>query len=263
MYQGFYNLTSGMLTQSRNLDVISNNMVNIQTPGYKREQMTSTTFQEEMLYRTGIRDKSASEPLGVTSKIKTADTTHITYTQGSLEQTDGIYDFAIQGSGFFCIEGQNGGRVYTRNGSFEADEEGYLSLGGIGRVLGEDGQPILIDSEDFTVDANGSITVTEDDGSGEAQTRVLGRPQVVDFADYSGLRKEDNGVFSTQQAPIETAGSDNGPQIIWKSLEKSNVDLVDEMSSMMSSQRALQSAAQVLKMYDQVMGRTTADIGKL
>ena len=53
MYQGFYNLTSGMLTQSRNLNVISNNMVNIQTPGYKKDKMVSTTFQEEVLYRTG------------------------------------------------------------------------------------------------------------------------------------------------------------------------------------------------------------------
>ena len=52
MYQGFYNLASGMLTQNRNLNVISNNMVNIQTPGYKRDKMVSTTFQEEMLYRT-------------------------------------------------------------------------------------------------------------------------------------------------------------------------------------------------------------------
>lgn len=261
MYQGFYNLTSGMLTQSRNLDVISNNMVNIQTPGYKREQMPSTTFQEEMLYRTGVRDKSGSKPLGVVSQIKTAEATHITYSQGSIEQTDGIYDFAIQGSGFFCVEGENGA-VYTRNGSFEADEEGYLSLGGVGRVLGEDGQPILIDSENFTVDSRGTIAVTEDSGDGEAETRELGKLQIADFADYGSLRKEDNGVFASEQAPILT-DAQNGPRILWKSLEKSNVDLVDEMSGMMSSQRALQSSAQVLKMYDQVMGRAAAEIGKL
>ena len=63
MYQGFYNLTSGMLTQSRNLNVISNNMVNIQTPGYKKDKMVSTTFQEEMLYRTGRRYKDNPEPI--------------------------------------------------------------------------------------------------------------------------------------------------------------------------------------------------------
>ncbi len=57
MYQGFYNLTSGMLTQSRNLNVVSNNMANIQTAGYKKDTMVSSTFQEEMLYRTGRRRK--------------------------------------------------------------------------------------------------------------------------------------------------------------------------------------------------------------
>lgn len=72
MYQGFYNLTSGMLTQQRNLNTVSNNMVNIQTPGYKSDRMVSSTFQEEMLYRTGRTDKSRYTELGITSKIRTA-----------------------------------------------------------------------------------------------------------------------------------------------------------------------------------------------
>ena len=116
MYQGFYNLTSGMLTQSRNLNVISNNMVNVQTSGYKRDTMVTSTFQEEMLYRTGRHNKANPTPLSVTSKIKTASRTYVDYDQGSFEQTDGIYDFAIGGSGFFCIQTPDGER-YTRNGS--------------------------------------------------------------------------------------------------------------------------------------------------
>lgn len=100
MYQGFYNLASGMLTQSRNLNVISNNMVNVQTSGYKRDKMVTSTFQEEMLYRTGTKQKGNPVPLAVTSKIKTASETHVDYEQGSYERTDGLYDFAIGGSGF-------------------------------------------------------------------------------------------------------------------------------------------------------------------
>ena len=128
MYQGFYNLASGMLTQSRNLNVVSNNMVNLQTAGYKRDQMVSSTFQEEMLYRTGRREKGTREPLATTSKIRTASRTYVNYDQGSYETTDGIYDFAIGGKGFFCIQTQNGVQ-YTRNGSFAVDEEGYLVQG--------------------------------------------------------------------------------------------------------------------------------------
>ena len=120
MYQGFYNLTSGMLTQSRNLNVISNNMVNVQTAGYNREKMVSSTFEEEMLYRTGRVNKDDPVELGVTSKIKTAQRTYVNYEQGSFNSTGGVFDFALNGNGFFCIDTAEGVR-YTRNGSFHVD----------------------------------------------------------------------------------------------------------------------------------------------
>lgn len=249
MYQGFYNLTSGMLTQSRNLNVISNNMVNIQTAGYKREKMVSTTFQEEMLYRTGKRYKDNPEEMATTSKIRTADRTYINYEQGSFEQTDGIYDFALADQGFFCID-TPGGIRYTRNGSFSVDDEGFLTLNGMGRVQGADGQPIQIDNENFEVDSQGTITVED---------RQLGRLRVVDFEDYEQLHKEDYGMFSTNQAAQDV----ERPSILWKTLEDSNVDMVEEMTNMMSSQRALQSAAQALKMYDQIMSKAVTDVGRL
>lgn len=272
MYQGFYNLTSGMLTQSRNLNVVSNNMVNIQTPGYKRDKMVSTTFQEEMLYRTGRRNKENQEPLATTSKIRSADRTYVSYEQGSFEVTDGTLDFALAGDGFFCIQTPQGVR-YTRNGSFGVDDEGYLSLNGMGRVLGSDGGPIAITTEDFEVSGQGVITakVRQTAGNGEdgedvaadeeeiPAAEVLGSLRVVDFEDYEQLHKEDYGLFSTGQAPQEV----ENPPILWQSLEKSNVDMVEEMTSMMSSQRALQSAAQVLKMYDQIMSKSSSDVGRL
>ena len=87
----------------------------------------------------------------------------------------------------------------------------------------------------------------------------------MDFADYDQLHKEDNGLFSTNQAQIqamdEIGGGETG--ILWKAIEKSNVNMVEEMTAMMSSQRALQSAAQVLKMYDQMLGKASTDIGRL
>ena len=137
MYQGFYNLASGMLTQSRNLNTISNNMVNIQTPGYKNETMVSSTFKEEMLYRTGKYNKENPTQLASVSKIKTAKQVYTNYDQGGMEQTDGIYDFALNGNGFFCIQTSQGIR-YTRNGSFSVDKDGYLVLNQAGRVLNKE-----------------------------------------------------------------------------------------------------------------------------
>lgn len=282
MYQGFYNLTSGMLTQSRNLNVISNNMVNIQTAGYKSDTMVSTTFQEEMLIRTGAQYKENAQPLATTSKIKAADRTYTNYVQGSFDQTEGVFDFALSGNGFFCVQTADGER-YTRNGAFYVDQEGYLSLAEAGRVLSVDNQPILITDENFNVDERGNITALiqtgetdadddygygeygEDEGGASGLEQVsFGQLKVVDFADYNQLHKEDNGLFSTGQAQT-LLNQPDAPQtpVLWKMLEKSNVNMVQEMTSMMSAQRALQSAAQVLKMYDQVMSKASSEVGRL
>ncbi len=252
MYQGYYNLVSGMLTQNRNLNVISNNMVNVQTPGYKHDTMVSSTFDEEMLYRTGRHNKGNKIPLATTSKIKTASRTYVNHEQGSYQQTQGIYDFAIGGKGYFCIQTQDGER-YTRNGSFSVDEEGYLVLNNLGRVLSTNNQPIQILDENFFVDSKGNIV---------SEAGEFGTLKVVDFADYEQLHKEDNGLFSTAQPQIQPNGEEQ-PVIVWKALEQSNVNMIQEMTSMMSSQRALQSAAQLLKMYDQIMSKSATDVGRM
>lgn len=268
MYQGFYNLASGMLTQNRNLNVISNNMVNVQTAGYKHDTMVTSTFQEEMLYRTGRRNKGEPEALAATSKIKTASRTYINYEQGSFDITDGIYDVALGSKGFFCIDTPAGVR-YTRNGAFSVDNEGFLVLNDQGRVLSKDNQPIQIDNENFTVDEEGRIMAviatggTDEDSEFQIEERDYGTLKVVDFADYDQLRREDNGLFSTGQEAVLMGEEENPVDIRWKCLEKSNVDMVEEMTAMMSSQRALQSAAQMLKMYDQIMSKSSTDIGRL
>ena len=176
-----------------------------------------------------------------------------------------VYDFALNGNGFFCIQTSQGIR-YTRNGSFSVDKDGYLVLNQAGRVLNKEGQPVQIKNENFTVDSKGHITAAitnqsdgEESGSQEVTIEDYGTLKVVDFPDQGQLHAEDNGLFSTAQA--ETTPADTTVQ--WKMLEKSNVDMVEQMTAMMSSQRALQSAAQSLKMYDQIMSKSVSDVGKL
>lgn len=253
MYQGFYTLVSGMLTQNRNLNTISNNMVNIQTAGYKSDTMVASTFGEEMLIRTGKVSKGNPAELARCAKIVSARQTYVDYSQGSLRETDSIYDFAITGKGFFCIRTPEGER-YSRNGSFSVDADGYLTLNGLGQVLSEDDQPIQVTSEDFLADG----------GTFRLDGETFGTLKVVDFADYDQLHKEDNGLLSTNQAQIQPE-NENGArsEVLWKVQEKSNVNMIDEMTAMMSSQRALQSAAQILKMYDQLLAKTSSDVGRL
>ncbi len=267
MFFGFYNLGSGILYQNRNLNVISNNMVNTNTPGFKQDRLFSTTFKDQMLYRTGNKDKSNPTQIGSVSMIRTARASETSFNQGTVEETGGNLDFALTKPGFFTIEGSDGKRYYTRNGSFEIDDDGYLCLPSAGRVLGEDGNPIEITSDHITVDKSGNIYEepikglgTDEDGAGseEEEPTLLGKIGVVDFTDYHQLVKENNGMFS---ADAEGNATDGG--ILWKSIERSNIDPIEEMTSMMSSQRASQSAAQVLKMYDQLMGKIVSDIGRV
>lgn len=267
MFHGFYNLASGMLYQNRNLNVISNNMVNVSTPGYKPDRMLSTTFRDEMLYRSGNLNKSNPVQIGSVSMMRAARSTETSYDQGTLDETGGNLDFALTKPGFFAIEDSDGNRVYTRNGSFTIDEDGYLCLSSLGRVLGEDGNPIELPSDHITVDPTGNIYEeplkglgTDEDGvdTEEQEPTLLGKIGVVDFDDYTQLVKDDYGAFTTA---AEGNAVDGGIQ--WKAVERSNIDPIEEMTSMMSSQRASQSAAQVLKMYDQLMGKIVSDIGRV
>ncbi|MEY8356449.1 flagellar hook-basal body protein [Lachnospiraceae bacterium 54-53] len=267
MFHGFYNLASGMVYQNRNLNVISNNMVNVSTPGYKSDRLVSTTFREEMLYRNGNLNKNNPTQIGSVSMIRTARATDISYDQGTLDETGGNLDFALTKPGFFTVQDGEGNNIYTRNGSFDIDDEGYLCLSSFGRVLDQDGEPIELTSDHIRVDEAGNIYeeplkglgTDEDGGDTEDEEPVLlGKIGVVDFEDYTQLVKGNNGTFTTA---AEGTAADGGIQ--WKAVERSNIDPIEEMTSMISSQRASQSAAQVLKMYDQLMSKIVSDIGRV
>lgn len=241
MYQGFYNLASNMITQNRNLNIISNNMSNVSTPGYKMDRMMESTFRDEMLYRY---DQDGRTEVGTVSRMNVADERVTDYTEGGIRETGYPLDVGLTGDGFFVIETENG-EVYTRNGSFNLNNDGYLILPGMGRVMGTNG-PIQVDTDDLTIDSQGRVT--------DAQNgRYFGTLDVVDFADYGELTKVTGGVFTTGAAPM---GSN--AVVTQKFLEDSNVNLAEQMTAMMSSQRVLQGSAQILRMYDQMISRATA-----
>lgn len=249
MFQGFYNLTSEIICQNRNMSVISNNIANSSTPGSKSDYYVAGNFKEQMLYRTN-EDGTSSVPIGKVSMIRASDETTTNYSQGALSETGGNLDMALDGKGFFAVQTTDG-TAYTRNGSFMIDDSGYLALSGVGRVLGTDGNPIQLGSDDISVDSSGNIYSSD----GKVN---FGKIAVVDFQDYNQLTKQDNGVFTTTAQPIQSDAT-----VMWKYTEQSNADPVEQMTSMMGGERSLQSAAQVLKMYDQLMGKIVSEIGNM
>ena len=251
MTKGFYNLTSGMLSQSRRLDVVANNMTNLATPGYKAERYTDSTFEEVLYSRIGNKDKSGAQVIGEQSYILAPDQLYVNFDQGIPEETGLNLDFAIVGDGFFAIQTENGVE-YTRSGSFTLDGEGFLCLASQGRVLGMDGQPIQLTTDLIRADGEGRIHTQ--DGN-----YYLGQLGVFTFADNGQLVKNTSGLFGPggQQA-VPTAA-----EVQWRWVENSNVDMIQEMSNMMTAERALQSAAQVLQLYNELLTRATGEIARM
>ena len=251
MTKGFYQLTSGILSQGRRLDVVGNNMTNLTSAGYKSETYTDRTFQEVLISRVGNKDKSGAAPIGEESYILAPDQLYVNYQQGTMKETGLTLDFGLVGEGFFAIQTDNGVE-YTRSGSFCLDEEGRLALEGQGLVLGADGEPITLSTD--LIRADGAGRIYTQDGA------YLGQLGVYTFADNAQLAKGESGLFQAggQQAQVQQE-----PEIWWKYVEESNVDMLQEMSRMLTAQRSLQSGAQVLKLYDQLLTKATTQIGQM
>lgn len=249
MSRGFYTLASGMITQQRKIDVSSNNIANLNTAGYKNEQTVTSNFGNLLINKykqNGIKEEAT--PINDVSIIRTVLENNTIHSQGSLEETGNITDFAIMGAGFFAVD-NNGLIMYTRNGSFNIDVEGYLTLEGIGRVQGEFGD-ILIGGDKFEFVEDGSIIV---------EGEVVDNIAVYDFLDYNNLNKYGEGMFISDVEPdlVEY------PSIANKTIERSNVEVTEELTNIMSSQRSLQTAAQALKIYDMINDKAVNEIGKV
>lgn len=243
MVRGFYMLGSDMLTQNRILSAVSNNVANADTNGFKKKRVTEKTFGNMVIERI---DQNRT-PIGTASLMNTADESVTDFSQGTLSQTGRKLDFAIGGDGFFAVQ-TSGGTVYTRNGNFNVDSDGYLVLKGEGKVLGSNGAPIRPGTDDIASDGQGNLT---------AGNRNVGRIAVYRFPDNAALKTVGEGMFQGTSPSLAAS-----PEILWKTLESSNVNMTEEMTSAVASQRQLQNCSQALKMYDSVLDQAV-DISKI
>ena len=243
MVRGYYQLSSGLMTQSKVLNGISNNIANSKTPGYKQQRVLASSFEEIMIHQVG-QGESVLGPMGMTLAAAENATIH---SQGVLQATDRALDFAIVGEGFFAVNGP-AGLQYTRRGNFTVDSNGYLALPGVGRVMGQQG-PIHVGTAEFQSDEQGNILV----GGNK-----IDKLAVFDAADYNNLQQAGEGFYTANGGMnrVET-------NVKWKTIEGSNVDMAEEMTLAVAAQRNLQSCSQMLKMYDQVLNRAANDLARV
>lgn len=257
MVKGLYSAYTGMLSEQKRLDVVSNNVANAATVGYKKDGVTNQSFQELLTVKS--KDATvgyANERIGSMSLGTKIGEVYVDYKQGSLQETGNPFDLAISGNGFFqiAVTGDNGTETikYTRDGSFKVDSEGYVVDNEGNHLVGESGYVQIADAAgEVAIDESGAIYCNG------VQVDTI---KLVDFEDYDYLQKYGNNMWQTVDGAVEI---DAKGGMLQGYLEQSNVQSVDEMINMITITRAFESNQKVMNTIDQMLDKTVNQVGNV
>lgn len=252
MMKGLYTSASSMMATRRNLDIVSNNLANSSTTGYKKDNGIKRSFPEMLIERIE-KGKNPRELGGIGTGVH-LDGNYTDFTEGSLRSTGNDLDFAIQGGGFFVVDTPDG-RRYTRNGEFTLNQEGELVTHTGYPVLNQEDEVINLEAGnegEINVDGDGNIYIGD-----ELQEEQI---QLADFDDYRVLDKEGENLYSRGEAEEQPA--DNS-QILQGSLEGSNVKIVEEMSKMIETNRLYESNQKVIQTMDNTLDKSVNQVGRI
>ncbi|KIZ41678.1 MULTISPECIES: flagellar basal-body rod protein FlgG [Rhodopseudomonas] len=257
--RALYTAASGMAAQELNVQVISNNIANMRTTGFKKQRAAFQDLIYDHVRRVGAQasDQGTILPVGVDigGGVKTVGTPRI-MTQGTLSPTGNDLDLAIRGEGFFKIQMPDGTFSYTRDGSFTTDNTGRVVTSG-GNPL----QPTITvptGATGITIASNGQVSVTV---TGSTTPTVLGQISLTRFINKTGLQPQGDNLFvetPASGAPQDgIATADGYGDIQQQSLEQANVEVVTEISDLISAQRAYEMNAKVVSAADQMLQSTS------
>jgi flagellar basal-body rod protein FlgF len=247
MIKGVYSSGSGMQPRMMRLDVISNNLANIDTAGFKRDN----------LFIKILKDKGTEMAQGK-GELAGMDVKQYTdFSEGSLRQTGNQLDMAIIGNGFFSIDTPNGIR-YTRNGNFMLAVDGTVVTNQGYPVLGSAGKIQLPDVNKL---AQGDISISET-GDIFVDKNSVGKLRVVTFDDLTKLKKDKSSSFVTDE-PERPVGDDSNSTIIRQGfLEESNVDGIEEMITMIELGRSFESDQKAIQAQDSTLEKAM-EVGRM
>jgi len=242
MLKGIYKAASGMIPRMKQQEITANNIANAATPGFKKDSV----FLKEL-----NSAQKATLPRKSDWQTPMIDQIYTDYTQGAFEQTGNIYDMAIDGSGFFVLQSPEGdSSQYTRNGSFAADIDGYLTNSEGLRVLG-DGGPIEIGSGNLDINESGEVYVDGD---------LVGRLQVVNFPDKSAMVKVGSSGFVVDET-VESEPADEY-SIRQGFVESANINVIKEMVGMIIALRHFESGSKAIQSQDESLSTLFNQVGK-
>ena len=289
MLKGLYTAYTGMLNEQHRMDVLTNNLANATTNGFKKEGTTSEAFDTVLAYKIkdlsepgnlprpmatnrAIDQAEANNPLnenymerrvrktGLNLGVKIGEN-YVDYSEGPIKETGNTLDLALSDRGFFAIEYTNKAGVtstkYTRDGNFTMNQQGFLQTQDGDYVLDEDGQRIQMDPAlPISISRNGTNV---QDGAAVA---TIG---ITDFEDYNYLERFGENFFQPVEGAVELDRGETGvnTQIHQGYLEMSNISVVTEMVNMITLQRQYESNQKVITTYDDTLEQAVTQNGKI
>lgn len=255
MVRGLYTAYTGMMNQQARLDVITNNLANASTVGYKKEGSTSQAF--DSMYTQKIKDGSEyyiNRTIGKESLGVKIGETYTDYTQGSFKVTGNTYDLALEGDGFFNVSYTSKSGVtttrYTRDGSFSVNNENMLVTEDGDYLLGEGGRIQVPHGAKITVDEEGNIY---------ADDEYVDKLKITDFKDYNYLQKFGENLYTAVDGATEKTADCKVRQGY---LEMSNINVISEMVEMITISRAYESNQKAIQTIDSSLEKSV-NLGKL
>lgn len=278
MFKGFYTVASGMIAQQRRTELLTNNISNVRTPGFKEDQATIRSFPDMLLSRInattiptekGLNHMYANRVGTLTNGVYMQETL-ANYSQGQLLETELATDMAlinqrmpvnadgVEGTVLFRLQHPDGGEAYTRNGNFTVDANGYLVNAQGLYVLSDTNARMQVGSDDFTLDGEGMIYTANNQQVGRVGVAYSDNPELLVKRDDGLLRLEGNVNLPTAYG---AQGVTFGLQ--QKYIEGSNVDSGRAMTELMTAYRAFEANQKVLQAYDRSMEKAVNEIGKV
>ncbi|WP_426450478.1 flagellar hook-basal body protein [Paenibacillus sp. S-38] len=299
MLRGLYTAASGMIAQQRKHDIVTNNIANLNTPGFKAGNGINRSFPEVLIERTRDDNAGPAAATRTLGRIHTgvmAEENVSLHAQGDLQETNNPFDFAlvsniqvpgaqfdssgkyvdengarvVQPQAFFTIQNAAGETRYSLNGKFSLDANGRMIDSEGHQVLGSDGQPIVL------MDGNTPVTNFRITRDGQF-TNVDGRPingangqpltlMITRVEDPNQLVREGNGLYRLDgeaQALAQPAGAQDQFEVRQGFVERSNVDSGQSMVDMMSALRAYEANQKMIQFYDKSMEKAANDVGRV
>ena len=245
---------TGLDAQQTRLSVISNNLANVNTTGFKRDQAVFEDLMYQNIRQSGAASSEDTElPSGMSvgTGVRVVATEKL-HTQGNLVQTDNPLDVAVQGRGFFQILRPDGSTAYTRDGSFQIDSQG--------QVVNSSGFPLQpsitvpTGAQSFTIGDDGTVSVVN---AGATSPSQIGSIQTADFINPTGLQAIGGNLFletaSSGSPQTGTPGLSGFGSLISGAVETSNVNVVEELVNMIETQRAYEMNSKVISTTDQML----------